>query len=44
MLQLIVTSGYRGYVGIEYAGNKLEEREGIRATAALLKRVRAELL
>jgi len=34
---------YRGYVGIEYEGEKLPEPEGIKATKKLLETVRAEM-
>ena len=40
MMKIVLDAGYRGYVGIEYEGSKLGEREGIRATLDLLKRVR----
>jgi sugar phosphate isomerase/epimerase len=40
MLRIVVGSGYRGHVGIEFEGKKLDEREGIRRTKALLERVR----
>lgn len=44
MLEIVVKKhGYRGYVGIEYEGSKLSEPEGIRATKALLEKVRAKL-
>ncbi|HLU40111.1 MAG TPA: sugar phosphate isomerase/epimerase family protein [Planctomycetota bacterium] len=43
MLSIVVRAGYRGYVGIEYEGSRLGEREGIAATKALLERVRGEL-
>jgi sugar phosphate isomerase/epimerase len=43
MLKLLVDAGYRGWVGIEYEGNALPEPEGIRATKALLERIRSEL-
>ncbi|MBO0357989.1 sugar phosphate isomerase/epimerase [Hymenobacter sp. BT186] len=39
MFQLIKASGFKGYVGIEYEGEKLSEEEGIRKTKALLERV-----
>ena len=35
--------GWRGRIGIEYEGGRLSEDEGIRATKALLERVRDEL-
>ncbi|MGD2154175.1 MAG: sugar phosphate isomerase/epimerase family protein [Gemmatimonadales bacterium] len=40
MLRIVLESGYRGYVGIEYEGSSLSEPEGVRATKALLERVR----
>jgi sugar phosphate isomerase/epimerase len=43
MMKLVLDAGYRGYVGIEYEGDKLSEPEGIRATKRLLERVREEL-
>jgi sugar phosphate isomerase/epimerase len=43
MMRIVVEAGYRGYVGVEYEGRKLPEREGILATRRLLERVRAEL-
>lgn len=33
------TSAFKGYIGIEYSGNRLSEDEGIRATKRLLDRV-----
>jgi sugar phosphate isomerase/epimerase len=43
MLGIVLDSGYRGHVGIEYEGDRLSEPDGIRATKALLERVRATL-
>ena len=43
MLRIVLDAGYRGHLGIEYEGDGLSEAEGIRATKALLERVRAEL-
>ncbi|WP_370568869.1 sugar phosphate isomerase/epimerase family protein [Sporocytophaga myxococcoides] len=43
MLELIKSSGYKGYIGIEYEGEKLDEYTGIKTTKKLLERVRAEL-
>lgn len=40
MMQIVLEAGYHGWVGIEYEGDKLGEYEGIRATKALLERVR----
>ncbi len=42
MMKIVLAAGYSGYVGIEYEGSKLDEFAGIRATKALLERVRAE--
>ena len=39
MFKIIAASGFRGYVGIEYEGEKLGEEEGIRKTKALLEKV-----
>jgi sugar phosphate isomerase/epimerase len=39
ILSIVKAAGYKGYVGIEYEGEKLSEEEGIRATKALLERV-----
>jgi len=43
MLQIVLSFGYRGYVGIEYEGSQLSEPDGIRATKKLLETVRDEL-
>ena len=43
MMQIVIKHGYRGYVGVEYEGDKLPEAAGIRATRDLLIRVRNEL-
>lgn len=43
MMKLVKASGYKGYVGIEYEGNKLSEEEGIRKTKELLERVKKEV-
>lgn len=39
MMKIVKDSGFKGIVGIEYEGNKLEEYEGIKKTKALLERV-----
>ncbi len=39
MLSIVKDAGYRGYVGIEYEGERLPEREGIVAAKALLERI-----
>ena len=43
MMKIVLDAGYRGWVGIEYEGGGLGEREGIVATRRLLERVREEL-
>ncbi|MFN0244034.1 MAG: sugar phosphate isomerase/epimerase family protein [Planctomycetota bacterium] len=42
MLKIVLDAGYRGYIGIEYEGEHLPEREGIAKTKALLERVRSK--
>jgi L-ribulose-5-phosphate 3-epimerase len=43
MMQIVLDAGYRGWVGIEYEGRRLPEREGIRRTLQLLERIRSEM-
>jgi sugar phosphate isomerase/epimerase len=43
MLRIVLDAGYRGHLGIEYEGDGLSEPDGIRATKALLERVRERL-
>ena len=43
MMRIVLAAGYEGFVGIEYEGTELSEPEGIRATKALLERVRERL-
>lgn len=38
MMKIVLDAGYHGYVGIEYEGDKLGEKEGIAATKKLLDR------
>ncbi len=40
MLGLVKSAGYRGWIGVEYEGERLPEPDGIRATQALLERLR----
>lgn len=42
MIKVVLDGGYRGYIGIEYEGERLSEPDGIRATKTLLERVREE--
>ena len=39
LLQLVKDSDFKGYIGIEYEGNKLSEEEGIKATKTLIEKV-----
>ncbi len=43
LMKIVLDAGYRSWVGIEYEGSKLPEREGIAKTKALLEKVRAEM-
>jgi len=43
MLKIVLAAGYRGFVGVEYEGERLSEPDGIRATRRLLEVVRNEL-
>lgn len=38
MMKIVLDAGYHGFVGIEYEGGKLGEKEGIAATKKLLER------
>jgi sugar phosphate isomerase/epimerase len=39
MVQIVRDAGYQGYVGIEYEGERMSERDGIVACKALLERL-----
>lgn len=43
MMKIVLDAGYKGFVGIEYEGRKLDEYAGIKATKKLLMKVRKEL-
>jgi sugar phosphate isomerase/epimerase len=43
MMKIVLDAGYHGHVGIEFEGSTKTEMDGIRATKALLERVREEL-
>ncbi|MCX2739055.1 sugar phosphate isomerase/epimerase family protein [Pontibacter anaerobius] len=43
MLKIVKDAGFTGYVGIEYEGESLPEKEGILKTKALLERVGAAM-
>ena len=41
MMDIVIDSGYSGYVGIEYEGSAMDEMSGIKATKDLLERVKS---
>ena len=43
ILKLVKDSGYKSFIGVEYEGEKLSEKEGILATKALLLKANKEL-
>jgi len=43
MLEIVKEAGYKGYIGVEYEGNNLEEEEGIMATKELLLKIAKKL-
>jgi sugar phosphate isomerase/epimerase len=43
MLRIVTSAGFHSWLGIEYEGDRLPEREGILKTKALCERIRAEL-
>lgn len=43
IMKIVIDAGYNGYVGIEYEGNTLTEKEGIMATKTLLEKVMLKL-
>ncbi len=43
LMKTVLDAGYRSWVGIEYEGSKLPEREGIARTKALLEKIRTEM-
>jgi L-ribulose-5-phosphate 3-epimerase len=43
LMKIVIDAGYRSWVGIEYEGSRLSERDGIAATLRLLERIRAEM-
>ena len=43
MMRIVLAAGYRGYVGIEYEGDKDSAVVGIEKTVTLLRRVHADL-
>jgi sugar phosphate isomerase/epimerase len=43
LLRIVLDAGYHSWIGIEYEGDRLGEREGIAASLKLLKRLSVEL-
>tara|TARA_X000000950_G_scaffold71040_1_gene88134 strand:+ start:5348 stop:6310 length:963 start_codon:yes stop_codon:yes gene_type:complete len=43
MLKIVKSSGYSGFIGVEYEGSELSEVEGIKATRDLLLKVGAQV-
>lgn len=43
ILQIVADAGYKGWIGIEYEGSKLDEFAGIKASKALLERALAAI-
>lgn len=43
LMKTVLDAGYRSWVGIEYEGSTLPEREGIAKTKVLLERIRTEM-
>ena len=39
MIEIVKSSEYKGYIGIEYEGNRLSEYDGILATKKLLEKL-----
>lgn len=44
MMKIVTDAGYKGWVGIEYEGSRLDEYAGIRATKSLLMKVRKKMM
>lgn len=44
MMKIVLDAKYKSFVGIEYEGSNMSERDGIRATKKLLETVHQELL
>ena len=42
MMNIVLSAGYHGYVGIEYEGTRLCENDGVRATKRLLEKIRTQ--
>ncbi len=44
MMKIVVDSGYKGYVDIEYEGSRLSENDGILATKKLLEKIQKQMM
>jgi hypothetical protein len=44
MMKIVVDSGYKGYVDIEYEGNRLSENDGTLATKKLLEKIQKQMM
>lgn len=44
MLKVVIDSGYRGWIGVEYEGSKHSPRDGTRLTKILLEQIRDEMM
>lgn len=44
MMKIVLDAGYKGFVGIEYEGETLNETDGIVATKKLLERIREQYM
>lgn len=42
MMKVVLDAGYHGYVGIEYEGSNLSEKDGIMATKKLLEKIQKQ--
>jgi L-ribulose-5-phosphate 3-epimerase len=43
LIRIVLDAGFHSWIGIEYEGDRLSEREGIMKTKQLLERIRTEL-
>ncbi|HPS54533.1 MAG TPA: sugar phosphate isomerase/epimerase family protein [Sedimentisphaerales bacterium] len=44
MMKIVLDSGYNGFVGVEYEGSKLSEKDGVIATRDLLIKIRNQYI
>lgn len=44
MMKIVIDSGYKGYVDVEYEGNRLSEDAGIVATKKLLEKIQQQMM